>query len=143
MTAFFFPNFAKGLLHGVLAAICLWLVNTYVQDKHVLAMSYLLIVFLPLLLVGYHYRRSIQQSLIQQLIIIKEKIFSYPFGVALCLVAFYLLNLSSANPLASYNPFYIIGILILVLFSLTGKLAVIIWFGSVFFSGATRDKHEN
>lgn len=143
MIAFFFSYFAKGLSHGVLASICLWLVNAYVQDKQVLVISYLLTIFLPLLFVGYRYRLYIQQSLIQQLIIIKEKIFLYPFGVALCLVAFYLLNLSSANTLASYNPFYIIGILILVLFSLTGKLAVIIWFGSIFFSSATRDKDRN
>ncbi len=134
MMAFFPQTFVKGLLHGVLLGISLWLVNLFVIDKQVLVMSYLFIIFLPLLIVGYYYRKHSQQSLIQHMIIIKERIFLYPLGVALCLSFIYAFSFLGISTLASYNPLYLTGIIVLALFSLTAKLSIIIWFGSLFYS---------
>jgi hypothetical protein len=138
MMAFLPKAFLKGLLHGVLIGISLWLVNLLVINKQVLVIGYLLIIFLPLLIVGYYYRKRSHQSLIQHMIIIKEKIFLYPLGVALYLSFIYTFNFVGVSTFAAYNPLYLTGIFVLGIFSLTAKLSIIIWFGSLFCSKFTR-----
>lgn len=131
--AFLPKAFLKGLLHGVLIGISLWLVNLLVINKQVLVIGYLLIIFLPLLIVGYYYRKRTHQSLIQYMIIIKERIFLYPLGVALYLSFIYIFNFVGVSTFAAYNPLYLAGIYVLAIFSLTAKLSIIIWFGSLFY----------
>ena len=138
MMAFLPKAFLNGLLHGVLIGISLLLVNLLVINKQVLAISYLLIIFVPLLIVGYHYRKRSHQSLILHMIIIKERIFLYPLGVALCLIFIYTLHFVGVSIFTAYNPFYLTGIFVLAMFSLTAKLSIIIWFGSFFFSKLTQ-----
>jgi hypothetical protein len=131
MRSYLPSRFAKGLLHGVLVVISLWVVNVFVENKHIFVVSYLLILLLPLLIVGYLYRQNTQQSLILYMITIKEKIFIYPFGVALCLIFFYMFAFVGVDTIRSHGSLYFIGVLILAIFSLTGKLALVLWLGSV------------
>jgi hypothetical protein len=138
MMAFLPKAFLKGLLHGVLIGISLWLVNLLVINKQVLVIGYLLIIFLPLLIVGYYYRKRSHQSLIQHMIIIKERIFLYPLGVALYLSFLYTFDFVGVSTFAAYNPLYLTGIFVLAIFSLTAKLSIIIWFGSLFCSKFTQ-----
>lgn len=132
MIAVFSSEFVKGLLHGALVGITLWIASLFVIDRQLLVLSSLFVIFLPLLIIGCRYRRRNKQSLIQHMIIIKERIFLYPFGVALCFSFIYIFAFLDDNILSAYNPLYLVGVYLLALLSITAKVSIVIWVGSLF-----------